>query len=199
MGRRGGVIGLGPGCPSSATTSTFITPMLIYCWASVADAGPTLNQHWCKCPCLLDPGLADRFSHWDDQHRLWLVRKVVTQKIWHGAPNADSKLDLLLRCRSHFEPLPEQWVAFVGRRVSGCLRTPARRNTGWQYLSRSLKMLRPYQSLGNIAQAATLTAAVLHTHAKRHPLFLSIAASGISNFPEVVLYRGSPACRPATW
>ena len=23
-----------------------IIPMLIYCWASVVDGGPTLNQHW---------------------------------------------------------------------------------------------------------------------------------------------------------
>ena len=28
-------------------------PMLIYCWASVADAGPTVNQHWLNIPCLL--------------------------------------------------------------------------------------------------------------------------------------------------
>ena len=23
-------------------------PMTVYCWASVADAGPTLNRHWCS-------------------------------------------------------------------------------------------------------------------------------------------------------
>ena len=23
-----------------------IGPMLVYCWASVADGGPTINQHW---------------------------------------------------------------------------------------------------------------------------------------------------------
>ena len=28
-------------------------PLLVYCWSTVYDAGPTLNQHWFKVPCLL--------------------------------------------------------------------------------------------------------------------------------------------------
>ena len=28
-----------------------IDPMLVYCWANVADAGPTLNQHWVDVSC----------------------------------------------------------------------------------------------------------------------------------------------------
>ena len=30
-----------------------VRPMLIQSWASVADGGPTLNQHWANVPCLL--------------------------------------------------------------------------------------------------------------------------------------------------
>ena len=32
-----------------------IHPMLIQCWASVEDGGPTLKQHWVNAPCLLGP------------------------------------------------------------------------------------------------------------------------------------------------
>ena len=28
--------------------------MLVYCWATVCDAGPTLNQHWGYLSCWLD-------------------------------------------------------------------------------------------------------------------------------------------------
>ena len=28
-------------------------PMMVQCWASVADGGPALNQHWVNVPCLL--------------------------------------------------------------------------------------------------------------------------------------------------
>ena len=27
--------------------------MLVYCWASVADGGPTVNRHWCDVFVLL--------------------------------------------------------------------------------------------------------------------------------------------------
>ena len=30
-----------------------VLPMLVYCWASVVDDGPTLNQHWLNVSCLL--------------------------------------------------------------------------------------------------------------------------------------------------
>ena len=30
-----------------------IQPMLIQCWSSVFDAGPTLKQHWLNASCLL--------------------------------------------------------------------------------------------------------------------------------------------------
>ena len=30
-----------------------IHPMLLQCWASVEDGGPTLKQHWVNAPCLL--------------------------------------------------------------------------------------------------------------------------------------------------
>ena len=29
-------------------------PMLVYCWASVEDAGPTLNQRWVNISCWLN-------------------------------------------------------------------------------------------------------------------------------------------------
>ena len=32
-----------------------IEPMLVYCWADVADGVPTLNQHWFNVSCL--PGI----------------------------------------------------------------------------------------------------------------------------------------------
>ena len=33
-----------------------VEPMLVQCWATVCDAGPTLNQHWfnASCLCLVD-------------------------------------------------------------------------------------------------------------------------------------------------
>ena len=30
-------------------------PMLVHCWASVADAGPTMHQHWVSLSCLFNP------------------------------------------------------------------------------------------------------------------------------------------------
>ena len=29
-----------------------VGPMLVYCWASVVDGGPTVNQRWANVPCL---------------------------------------------------------------------------------------------------------------------------------------------------
>ena len=34
-----------------------VDPMLIYCWASVAEGGPTLNRHSVNRSCLLGIGL----------------------------------------------------------------------------------------------------------------------------------------------
>ena len=31
----------------------YVEPMSFYCWASVADNGPTLKQHWLNVSCLL--------------------------------------------------------------------------------------------------------------------------------------------------
>ena len=36
-----------------------VHPVLIQCWSSVFDAGPTLNQHWMKVLCLLGCVLED--------------------------------------------------------------------------------------------------------------------------------------------
>ena len=30
-----------------------VDPLLIYCWSTVCDAGPTLNQHWADASCLM--------------------------------------------------------------------------------------------------------------------------------------------------
>ena len=32
-------------------TTQHLEPMLIYCWFSVVDGGPTLNQHWFRVLC----------------------------------------------------------------------------------------------------------------------------------------------------
>ena len=31
---------------SASTINYLIKPVLVYCWASICNAGPTLNQHW---------------------------------------------------------------------------------------------------------------------------------------------------------
>ena len=33
------------------TKTRGIDPMLVYCWLSVVDAGPTVNQHWTNASC----------------------------------------------------------------------------------------------------------------------------------------------------
>ena len=38
-------------CDSQQTR--YVEPMLFYCWASVADNGPTLKRHWLNVSCLL--------------------------------------------------------------------------------------------------------------------------------------------------
>ena len=34
----------------------YIDPMLVHCWASVVDGGPTLDQHWLDVSCFLGYG-----------------------------------------------------------------------------------------------------------------------------------------------
>ena len=34
-----------------------VDPMLVQCWSTVCDAGPTLNQHWFNVWCLLVIGI----------------------------------------------------------------------------------------------------------------------------------------------
>ena len=42
-----------------------IDPVLFQCWASVADAGPTLKQHWVNVSCLLgSEHTGDWGCHW---------------------------------------------------------------------------------------------------------------------------------------
>ena len=36
-----------------------VEPMLVYCWPTGYDAGPTLNQHWFNFLCLLGSGIYD--------------------------------------------------------------------------------------------------------------------------------------------
>ena len=62
--------GLGPACERLFTTAQTHTgrysvntrqtpdgsPVLVQCWPSVCDAGPTLNQHWTSVSCLLGGG-----------------------------------------------------------------------------------------------------------------------------------------------
>ena len=39
--------------PAMAQQARGVDPMLVYCWASVADGGPTLKQHWFNVSFLL--------------------------------------------------------------------------------------------------------------------------------------------------
>ena len=39
--------------PTTCRKTRDIEPVLGYCWASVEDGGPTLNQHWLSVSCLL--------------------------------------------------------------------------------------------------------------------------------------------------
>ena len=45
--------------------------MLVYCWSSVADAGPTLNQHWFNILCF-SGAVADKQA---SEHYAILPRK----------------------------------------------------------------------------------------------------------------------------
>ena len=43
-------------CDISGTqskTPADVDPMLVYCWSTVYDAGPTLSQHWVDVLCFL--------------------------------------------------------------------------------------------------------------------------------------------------
>ena len=40
-----------------------VSPMLVQCWASVADSGPTLNQHWRTVSSLLGNVLIGLETH----------------------------------------------------------------------------------------------------------------------------------------
>ena len=44
------------GDASTPQQTQVIDPMLVQCWASVVDGGPTLDQHWVYVSCLLGPG-----------------------------------------------------------------------------------------------------------------------------------------------
>ena len=39
--------------PGTPQQTRYIAPLLVQCWASVVDGGPTLNQHWDNVSCLL--------------------------------------------------------------------------------------------------------------------------------------------------
>ena len=39
-----------------------VHPKLVWCWATIADGGPTLPQHWCNASCSL--GAIMRYSGW---------------------------------------------------------------------------------------------------------------------------------------
>ena len=40
-------------CRQNALSARHTDLMLVQCWTSVCDAGPTLNQHWVSVSCLL--------------------------------------------------------------------------------------------------------------------------------------------------
>ena len=46
----------------SSQQARYVEPMLVYYWAIVCDAGPTLNQHLFNVPCLL--GVNTMYAYW---------------------------------------------------------------------------------------------------------------------------------------
>ena len=52
-----------------------IHPMLLQCWASVEDGGPTLKQHWVNAPCLLG-------ASWWKSKRLLISRWKISAIFW---------------------------------------------------------------------------------------------------------------------
>ena len=45
-----------PAAPEFSSRKTRgVDPMLFYCWTSVVDAGPALNQHWLNVTCFRPP------------------------------------------------------------------------------------------------------------------------------------------------
>ena len=49
-----------------------VEPMLLYCWATVCDAGPTLSQHWLNVPCLLRQQLLCKSTYSALSHNSYL-------------------------------------------------------------------------------------------------------------------------------
>ena len=49
----GTVLGRMHGNERGSQQTRDVDPMLLWCWATVFDAGPTSHQHWINVPCLL--------------------------------------------------------------------------------------------------------------------------------------------------
>ena len=47
------LVGVGLHCLTAAQQTGGVEPVLVLCWASVADGGPELDQHWFNVLCLL--------------------------------------------------------------------------------------------------------------------------------------------------
>ena len=47
------LVGVGLHCLTAAQQTRGVEPVLVLCWASVADGGPELDQHWFNVLCLL--------------------------------------------------------------------------------------------------------------------------------------------------
>ena len=64
-----------------------IEPLLVQCWASVVDGGPTLNQQWLNISCFLSSCAAGRLFHADDNSGIGVSAQ---QRV---SPKADGERD----------------------------------------------------------------------------------------------------------
>ena len=76
-------------CVSAQQTQCF-NPMLVQCWASVEDGGPTLNQHWVDVSCLLGARLAMWANFFvcktftcANHTSSWSMKDIWSNKTWH--------------------------------------------------------------------------------------------------------------------
>ena len=90
-----------PPPPSRVTSSAkqYIDLILVQCWASVVDVGPTFKQHWVNVSCLLVPlpgvldvGIPASGSQWDPSRIIWILSSQMTSILQgrrsHGMDNS---------------------------------------------------------------------------------------------------------------
>ena len=87
--------------------------MLDQCWASVVDAGPTLDQHWIYVPCLLGAPTSGAFR----RHPKFIWIKTVDGILWTSARFPTKSATTPDRC----EATPGCCVVDLDRGFWGCV------------------------------------------------------------------------------